>query len=953
MDISYNVPTDGQTITTGTEVAPNATVSVTGGSDNLNESNVGDGDVLAFQVDSGSGFETIDSVDFSTINIAPSESEDIVFDGAESAIGDLEAGSYTHRVALLDSSDAVVSDTDGDYASSDQTLNVEDPDVAYEVNGNTQSIYYQGQDINATGLAPNTDYTLRFVDDFESDGTISSSSFEAEYEADADGIVEIDSSSLESGDYFLRGPGIAENRDNSFELTVQDFSAEWAEDSYNTGDEAAELEVDSQRNSYNVIISSDSLDYDELSNLFADADGPIAGVSANENEDDDEYIVRGFRDDSIIANFSNTDLSAGDYEFDLEVYDTEASDSAAVTLEEEDANAGFANSVTTSASGDVVEFTVELEDTDSTFVSIGGDSVGYFDVVYVEDDNDDDEVTFQVNTRTLGTDEADSAYSTEEDIVEPDAAGEGATFEDDNGNTYSDAEAFRTSQDGLDQGDLIRPIQPGEYDLIASDGEFVADSDNELVIDNELDIATLDLTTPTIDGVTTHVAPSASTDDADNVEQLLEEVNVSENVALNDRMVIQVEADGVEGDIAQRSGANLYELDEGVDGQYLNQLIDADEQAVTFDVEATSATANQDPAQLNFDQTTVYFGDGQFFVVVDTRQSNAFDRSVSDGDSFDVTYEYETDEDERYRFVSGSPPVWDSNDNADSFPYFGSDEGASAETSFTLEDREATFDNENADGDIEVEVAEDATLSGTTNVAPGTEISVRLRSASGVSPQFIQTDDDIEVAEDGTFEATVDSTEGEVGTEATARFRVGSTNVEEADAILVESVEQSATFEVSDLNPEEATATAGDSVDVSATIENTGNAEGTQTVALTLDGDELDTTEVTLADGNSTTVEFTADTSGLEAGDYEHGVATDNDEATGTLTIEASGDGSGDDSSGDDSSGDDSSGDDSSGDDSSGDSSGDSTDDGAPGFGALVALVALIAAALIATRRND
>ncbi|ELZ37014.1 PGF-CTERM sorting domain-containing protein, partial [Halorubrum tebenquichense] len=109
--------------------------------------------------------------------------------------------------------------------------------------------------------------------------------------------------------------------------------------------------------------------------------------------------------------------------------------------------------------------------------------------------------------------------------------------------------------------------------------------------------------------------------------------------------------------------------------------------------------------------------------------------------------------------------------------------------------------------------------------------------------------------------------------------------------------------------------------------------------------------------GNSTTVEFTADTSGLEAGDYTHGVATDDDEATGTLTIEASGDSSGDDSSGD-SSGDsegDSSGDsegDSSGD-SEGDSEGDSTDDGTPGFGALVALVALIAAALLATRRNE
>ncbi|WP_239640329.1 PGF-CTERM sorting domain-containing protein [Halorubrum distributum] len=34
-------------------------------------------------------------------------------------------------------------------------------------------------------------------------------------------------------------------------------------------------------------------------------------------------------------------------------------------------------------------------------------------------------------------------------------------------------------------------------------------------------------------------------------------------------------------------------------------------------------------------------------------------------------------------------------------------------------------------------------------------------------------------------------------------------------------------------------------------------------------------------------------------------------------------------------------------------SSGEFHDDGTPGFGALVALIALIAAALLATRRND
>ena len=136
----------------------------------------------------------------------------------------------------------------------------------------------------------------------------------------------------------------------------------------------------------------------------------------------------------------------------------------------------------------------------------------------------------------------------------------------------------------------------------------------------------------------------------------------------------------------------------------------------------------------------------------------------------------------------------------------------------------------------------------------------------------------------------------------------------DSEGTVVEAVKETATFEVSDLDPEEATATAGDEVTVSATIENTGNAESTQDVALTLDGDEEDTSEITLEAGGSTTVEFTVDTSGLDTGDYEHGVATD--EVTATLTVE----GADDDSDGSDSSG---------------------SDDGTPGFGALVAAVLL------------
>ncbi|TKX74451.1 major cell surface glycoprotein [Halorubrum sp. GN11_10-6_MGM] len=115
------------------------------------------------------------------------------------------------------------------------------------------------------------------------------------------------------------------------------------------------------------------------------------------------------------------------------------------------------------------------------------------------------------------------------------------------------------------------------------------------------------------------------------------------------------------------------------------------------------------------------------------------------------------------------------------------------------------------------------------------------------------------------------------------------------------------------------------------------------------DGESTDRVNVEIVEEREDPSDGDDDSSGDDSsGDDSSGDDSSGDDSSGD-------DSSGDDTSGDDSSGDDSSGDDTSGDDSSGDdSSGDgSTEDGTPGFGALVALVALIAAALLATRRDN
>ena len=138
-----------------------------------------------------------------------------------------------------------------------------------------------------------------------------------------------------------------------------------------------------------------------------------------------------------------------------------------------------------------------------------------------------------------------------------------------------------------------------------------------------------------------------------------------------------------------------------------------------------------------------------------------------------------------------------------------------------------------------------------------------------------------------------------------------------------------AVFNVSELDPRNVSVTAGDPVTVSAVIANEGDAGAKQNVAFRVAGDVVADQNVTLDAGNETTVEFNGvDTAGLDEGAYEHGVFIEDANQTGTLTIEPADDAD------------------------SGDGSNGGTDDSTPGFGPVVALVAVLSAAALLRRRE-
>ncbi|PSQ46585.1 hypothetical protein BRD19_11815 [Halobacteriales archaeon SW_7_65_23] len=178
----------------------------------------------------------------------------------------------------------------------------------------------------------------------------------------------------------------------------------------------------------------------------------------------------------------------------------------------------------------------------------------------------------------------------------------------------------------------------------------------------------------------------------------------------------------------------------------------------------------------------------------------------------------------------------------------------------------------------------------------------------------------------------------EVTAVATVAGGIEYPNGERTAEIIIEDP-QPASFEVSDLDPQEATLEEpGATVEVSATVSNEGDEEGTRDVSIPLDGEALDSQSVTLAGGESETVTFEVDTSDLEADStYIHGIAAgDDDEALGSLTV---GQGSTPTETTETETPVDTT------------ETASDDDDGA-GFGIVVALLAFLGAALLATRRR-
>lgn len=490
---------------------------------------------------------------------------------------------------------------------------------------------------------------------------------------------------------------------NEVSIIVQDLDANFSEEEVSKT-EKAYLELDSARSGYTVEITSDELEPGDLSAVFEDA--------SSSDETDDGIELSGIQStENLTLDFgeSGGDVDPGEYSFDVDVDDTSASASESINVTEAvDADADFDEAQFDIARGDVANITLTVsETTDRVNITVGTEDDGY-ETYFEAEPNSDDQIHIQMNTYLAGGWSGASASE-----------------------VYSAEEGSIATTPTRVTSATPRVLASGQYDISVTD---VPDNNEE---PTELDLASLNVVQRSTDSSTVHTAPTGRYSDLDDLEGILEQtsegrVTESDTIATKesdasrtrgDVMVIEVVASGVFGAIDA------------------NERFDDD---FGLEVVQNNNNANRQPKTLNLSDTsqsrTIVDAENQTIYYVVKSDSANFDQGgttgvkAEHGDQFDANFTVST--------------AYKRNFTSDTLE--SPDDDETVTDTLEIVDREASFDTTN--DMVLVNPAPDQEITGETTVAPGTEVRVRAR---GDEQGFLKTGT-TEVAEDGTFSAVFD-----------------------------------------------------------------------------------------------------------------------------------------------------------------------------------------------------
>ncbi|MFC7155024.1 BGTF surface domain-containing protein [Halomarina halobia] len=648
------------------------------------------------------------------------------------------------------------------------------------------------------------------------------------------------------------------------------------------------LVVDSGRSGYDVNLSSNDLSEQELKDLF--------------NVTDLTFTVNG-NTGYFNYNLSNVNLADGQYDVTVDVTDTNANATATLSVGTgADDAAEFVKPIITEDRGDIAEIEVNLTNVQDAYVKVGSSDVNYEPELKVHDGNGDGTVTILFNTYNTTNSDSSTAFTALN-------ASEG------------------DSVTVLTNASTPKPLAATDYDLVAGTLNSAGDG-----MATETGVGTLVITESTVSTMGSLTAPASV--DISKFETLSDVTDVSTSssrIAMGDHVALRI------------GGSGYF----GAAGDDFEGFV-----ANNSDASFKIAKVNSGP---NADAPANHFGNMTTKIVYDENRKATFVVFDSDSLGTDATQKLGN-----YRA---------------NFTF----EGDSVTTSFKVVERTGSFDTETVNGNetVVVKAEQDASISGSTSVAPGTKLRI-IAKATGDSPFLLSKS--VTVQEDGTFAGSFDFSGASVGTEFTATLKDVSSEDIVAQGIVEPS--QSASVSVSD-QANDGSYVVVDSVTLSdggfvtihdATLNESpfDSVRGTSSyleagthsnVNVSLDTPYQESGEVIAmphldTDGDQTYDFVTSE--GSDDGPYTADGAAVVDGATLTVEQKETGDNetgdneTGDDETGDDETGDNETGDNETGDDETGDdeTGDDTTPEEGPGFGIVAALVALVAAALVALRRD-
>lgn len=244
--------------------------------------------------------------------------------------------------------------------------------------------YWLGQVLATSAYDPGDEVELR-----AGDGT-----FISDVPVGDDGVVTLDTSRREGGSYRLTsqsGPTIA------FDLVRQDYDVSASRLSVKNGGEntTVTLSVASNRDGYEHRLSSPQLSAEELRTIL--------GGQGTVGPDGDVLTLSGTTEQTLTADFDGVD--PGEYTINFDVGDTTASDNVTVTVV--DAGAAEATFVSgrepvTAQRGDLEDIDVYLNATNVSTLTVGSEDLNYRVRMTVVDEDGDGRVTVRWNTHLAG-----------------------------------------------------------------------------------------------------------------------------------------------------------------------------------------------------------------------------------------------------------------------------------------------------------------------------------------------------------------------------------------------------------------------------------------------------------------------------------------------------------------------------------------------------------------------